>query len=341
MPATQMVEHLVGMQAQVPENPYVALWSRLVGFQPAELSDAIEQRRAVRGGLMRGTLHLTTDRDFLAIWPLIRPVLDRVLHGQSPFGRAMAGIDPAELMAAGRAWLDERPRTRAQLAPLMAERWPDHDNGSTLPTGGAQISSDHELADRSARSAAGTRSSTFAYPAARPAVRHRDREAMGRVRKLWREHLGLTEEELRVVGAHAGLFGDRGIAGGFAGFRSICSFGLPACGVFRRMKAPSSMMTLCFNGWRKAGWNSTGQDFVPPASARGIAGPGERAPIVYGVKSFEHATDRLEDRCTAVLDLVPAFDDRQIGRSWIGKRPSIPRSKNFCWTRRRPMIACA
>ena len=62
MPATQMVEHLVGMQAQVPENPYVALWSRLVGFQPAELSDAIEQRRAVRGGLMRGTLHLTTDR---------------------------------------------------------------------------------------------------------------------------------------------------------------------------------------------------------------------------------------------------------------------------------------
>jgi hypothetical protein len=37
MPATQMVEHLVGMQAQVPENPYVALWSRLEGFQPTEL----------------------------------------------------------------------------------------------------------------------------------------------------------------------------------------------------------------------------------------------------------------------------------------------------------------
>lgn len=130
MPVMQMVEHLVGMQAQVPENPYVALWSRLEGFGPSELSGAIEKRRAVRGGLMRGTLHLATDDDFLAIWPLIRPVLDRVLHGQSPFGRAMAGIEPEALMAAGRAWLDERPRTRAQLAPLMTERWPDHDGPS-------------------------------------------------------------------------------------------------------------------------------------------------------------------------------------------------------------------
>ena len=361
MPATQMVEHLVGMQAQVPENPYVALWSRLVGFQPAELSDAIEQRRAVRGGLMRGTLHLTTDRDFLAIWPLIRPVLDRVLHGQSPFGRAMAGIDPAELMAAGRAWLDERPRTRAQLAPLMAERWPDHDgpckralgatacargpsplgrgeqpvelrvtrnvelrvssrNGSTLPTEGRKLPSDHELADRSARSAA-SRRSTFAYPAWLNRLFHRDREAMGRVRKLWREHLGLTEEELRVVARTLAFSGRSRNRWRVCGIRSICSFGLPACGVFRRMKAPSSMMTLCFNGWRKAGWNSTGQDFVPPASARGIAGPGERAPIVYGVKSFQHATDRLEDRCTAVLDLVPAFHYWDCW-SWIGATPS-------------------
>jgi len=126
----EMIEHLVGMQAQVPENPYVALWSRIDGFDATQLSDLIEARRCVRGSLMRGTLHLATDRDFLALWSLMRPVLERVLHSQSPFGRRIAGIDPLELMAVGRRYLEERPLTRAQLAPLVAQQWPDRDGGS-------------------------------------------------------------------------------------------------------------------------------------------------------------------------------------------------------------------
>ena len=31
------VEHLVGLQAQIPLDPYTALWSRLDGFQPKEV----------------------------------------------------------------------------------------------------------------------------------------------------------------------------------------------------------------------------------------------------------------------------------------------------------------
>ena len=34
-PVPAMLERLVGMQAQVPSNPYVALWSRLRDFAPA------------------------------------------------------------------------------------------------------------------------------------------------------------------------------------------------------------------------------------------------------------------------------------------------------------------
>ena len=59
------VEHLVGMQAQVPLNPYTGLWSRLEGFDPDELSTLIEERRAVRAtALLRTTIHLVSRRDY-------------------------------------------------------------------------------------------------------------------------------------------------------------------------------------------------------------------------------------------------------------------------------------
>ena len=54
------VRHLVGLQSQVPHNPYTALWSRLAGFRPETLSVALEQRETVRIGVMRGTIHLLT-----------------------------------------------------------------------------------------------------------------------------------------------------------------------------------------------------------------------------------------------------------------------------------------
>src|SRR4030081_328564 len=64
--ATDEIEHLVGMQAQVPNSPYVGLWTRLEGFKPEQLADLITQRRAVRLGIMRNTIHLVTGRDCIA-----------------------------------------------------------------------------------------------------------------------------------------------------------------------------------------------------------------------------------------------------------------------------------
>jgi hypothetical protein len=61
---------------------------------------------------------------------VLDPVLYRVLHQQSPFGRAIAGVDVDELVAVATAILEEQPRTRAQLGPLLAERWPGHDGPS-------------------------------------------------------------------------------------------------------------------------------------------------------------------------------------------------------------------
>jgi hypothetical protein len=126
MPAAEMVEHLVGMQAQNPLDPYIALWSRLEGFRPDELSTLVERRGAVRLGLMRGTLHLATDRDALALWPVMAPVMARSWLS-SPFSKQLQGVDVEEVVAAGRTLLEEAPRTTSALGKLLHERWPDRD----------------------------------------------------------------------------------------------------------------------------------------------------------------------------------------------------------------------
>ena len=124
-PAAETIEHLVGMQAQVPNSPYIGLWTRLDGFDPATLSKMITERRAVRAALMRGTLHLSTARDYLALRPLLQPVLTRGLNGN--FGRRLVGIKPATIAAAGRRLLEKQPRNTAEIVRLLQKRWPDRD----------------------------------------------------------------------------------------------------------------------------------------------------------------------------------------------------------------------
>ncbi len=120
MTAEAAIAHLVGLQAQAPLAPYVGLWSRLRDFEPDELSEAIEDRRAVRTSLMRATIHLVTADDALTLRPLIQPVLGRGYRA-SPFGRAVAGTDLSDVLAAGRE-LVEYPAAHEPGARAAARR---------------------------------------------------------------------------------------------------------------------------------------------------------------------------------------------------------------------------
>jgi Winged helix DNA-binding domain len=119
------IEHLVGMQAQTPHTAYVGLWTRLADFRAEELSDLLADRSVVRMALMRGTIHLVTARDAWGLRPLVQPVMDRVQKSQ--FGKRLAGVDLDDVVAMGRAFVDEQPRTFKALGDHLLTRWPDRD----------------------------------------------------------------------------------------------------------------------------------------------------------------------------------------------------------------------
>jgi hypothetical protein len=122
MPMLDAIERLVGLQAQTPHSWYHGLWTRLEGFQPERLAELLINRQVVRIALMRSTIHLVTARDCLWLRPLAQPAIERSAKGS--FGRHWIGLDTEALVAAGRALVEEKPRTFSELGKLLAERWP-------------------------------------------------------------------------------------------------------------------------------------------------------------------------------------------------------------------------
>ena len=115
MPVAEALEHLVGMQAQEPWDPYYALWSRLAGFDPNELGGMIERFEAVRMGVMRGTIHLMTARDALVLRGVMAPVMSGT-YRSSMFSRQVEGVDLDELLAIAAELTAEKPHGRTDLS---------------------------------------------------------------------------------------------------------------------------------------------------------------------------------------------------------------------------------
>ena len=121
------IEHLVGVQAQEPKSPYVGLWTRLEHFRPEELEELLTTRRAVRIIVMRGTIHLISARDCAMMRPLTQPIMDRWMKSNREIKTHLAGVDMSKLASAARKLLEQQPRTVAQAAKALAEKWPGRD----------------------------------------------------------------------------------------------------------------------------------------------------------------------------------------------------------------------
>jgi hypothetical protein len=124
--ARAMTTHLVGLQAQAPDAPYVALWSRVAAYDPSDLGDRVARLDMVRLTLMRGTIHLVTVEDALALQPLLAGVAGRTA-GAATLMRQLGDRDLAALLADAERELAARPMSRGAVGAALAPRWPGID----------------------------------------------------------------------------------------------------------------------------------------------------------------------------------------------------------------------
>jgi hypothetical protein len=111
----QAVERLCALQAQWPQSPYIALWSRLTGFRRAQLTRALEQHKVVKATLFRITLHMTSARDY----PSYAAVVLRAARETTPRVTAQT---LEELSRRVRAAAMAGPVTHEQVEAIAAER---------------------------------------------------------------------------------------------------------------------------------------------------------------------------------------------------------------------------
>jgi hypothetical protein len=118
------IHHLVGLQAQVPRDPYLALWSRLTPFDPDVLGRHVTERRAVRIVVMRATIHLLTADDALLLRPLTQPVLSAELGRHRDFAPHLHDVDLGPVIATAAAELTAEPMSMTRLRQVLGTRFP-------------------------------------------------------------------------------------------------------------------------------------------------------------------------------------------------------------------------
>ncbi len=114
------VERLGGLQAQWAPSPYVALWTRVKGFEREQLTAAIDEGALIKATLMRTTLHLVSAREYPG-YSLA------TLDGRFEAWRPADGPDPkdlARMRADLLAFATETPRTREEIRDRVAVHLP-------------------------------------------------------------------------------------------------------------------------------------------------------------------------------------------------------------------------
>lgn len=116
------VRRVAALQAQEPASPYLALWNRLAGFEPADLDGAFANREVVKASLIRLTLHAVHADDYPAFHRAMLPSLRSSRLTDRRFTSTGLSTADADALLPEVVEFLARPRTGAEVEELLEER---------------------------------------------------------------------------------------------------------------------------------------------------------------------------------------------------------------------------
>lgn len=115
------VRRVVALQAQQPASPYVALWNRLTGFDPADLDAAFAGHEVVKATLMRITLHAVHAEDYRDFREAMEPTL-RAARLDSRFRASGLTVADADSLVPDLLEYADRTRTATEMQAWLEQR---------------------------------------------------------------------------------------------------------------------------------------------------------------------------------------------------------------------------
>lgn len=155
-----------------------------------------------------------------------------------------------------------------------------------------------------------------------------ERSATGRLRKVWRDHLCIDDDELKLLCARLSFNLARE---SLDMLRDLLDDACRMNGL-ARPERNASTIPYDSNIFEWVGQRRMVFDrklFREKCEQEGLLATPKKSVALYGVKSFEHALDRLENRCVRVLNLVPEFNDRMIREETAWRDTLVPKLKEF------------
>lgn len=125
LPLPAVVGQLVALQAQQTRPPFIGLWSRLAGFEPETLLQALRSHALVRATFLRGTLHLLNAADYAAFRASLQPGLTMGMN--AILKDRVKDLDTAAVLKVAREFILKQPRTFTEVRDALIQRFPQGD----------------------------------------------------------------------------------------------------------------------------------------------------------------------------------------------------------------------